>query len=76
VLGLGEAPANPHNRERGTFIEVGGVVQPGPAPRLQGTPAPSPRAPRREGEDGDALLGELGLSADEIANLRTRKILL
>jgi alpha-methylacyl-CoA racemase len=76
VLGLGEAPAHPHNRERSTFIAVDGVVQPGPAPRLEGTPAPLPRPPRREGEDGEAILAEFGFLKAEIAALRTRKVLL
>jgi alpha-methylacyl-CoA racemase len=76
VLGLGEAPDHPHNRERGTFIEVGGVAQPGPAPRLQGTPSPPPRAPREEGADGAMILAELGLSTAEIASLRDEKVLL
>jgi alpha-methylacyl-CoA racemase len=46
VLSLGEAPAHPHNRERSTFVEVGGIVEPAPAPRFSrtppGTPSPSP----------------------------------
>jgi alpha-methylacyl-CoA racemase len=76
VLGLGEAPTHPHNHERGTFIDVGGVVQPGPAPRLQRTPPPPPRPPRPEGADGDAVLAELGLTATEVALLREQKVLL
>src|SRR5690606_38417032 len=38
VLEPGEAPDHPHNRERGTFVEVGGVMQPAPAPRFSRTP--------------------------------------
>ena len=34
VLTMDEAPAHPHNIERGTFIELNGVVQPAPAPRF------------------------------------------
>ena len=37
VLSMAEAPAHPHNAARGTFIEVGGVVQPAPAPRYSVT---------------------------------------
>ena len=44
VLDWDEAPRHPHNVARGTFVEVDGVVQPAPAPRLQGTPAAPPRA--------------------------------
>ena len=43
VLSLAEAPSHPHNVARGTFIEVGGVVQPAPAPRFMATPAPPVR---------------------------------
>lgn len=45
VLGFDEAVAHPHNRERGTFIEVGGVFQPAPAPRYSATPCDPPRQP-------------------------------
>jgi alpha-methylacyl-CoA racemase len=47
VLSAAEAPGHPHNRARGTFVEVGGVTQPRPAPLLQGSTAPSktPRPP-------------------------------
>jgi len=38
VLGLGQAPAHPHNVARGTFVEHDGVVQPAPAPRFSRTP--------------------------------------
>ena len=37
VLTMSEAAAHPHNVDRGTFIEVGGVVQPAPAPRFSRT---------------------------------------
>ena len=43
VLTMAEAPAHPHNAARGTFVEVGGVLQPAPAPRFSATPAPHPR---------------------------------
>lgn len=45
VLSLTEAPRHPHNAARKTFIEAGGVVQPAPAPRFSGTPAPPVRMP-------------------------------
>jgi len=45
VLGFDEAVAHPHNRERGTFIELGGVLQPAPAPRYSATPCDPPRQP-------------------------------
>jgi alpha-methylacyl-CoA racemase len=39
VLTMGEAPAHPHMAARGTFVEVDGVTQPGPAPRFSRTPS-------------------------------------
>lgn len=38
VLDVGEAPEHPHNKARGTFVELEGVVQPAPAPRFSRTP--------------------------------------
>lgn len=43
VLAPTEAHRHPHNAARGTFVEVGGQVQPAPAPRFDRTPAPPPR---------------------------------
>jgi alpha-methylacyl-CoA racemase len=37
VLGLGEAPQHPHNVARGAFVDIGGIVQPAPAPRFSRT---------------------------------------
>ncbi|MEV5407343.1 CaiB/BaiF CoA-transferase family protein [Thermopolyspora sp. NPDC052614] len=34
VLSMSEAPEHPHNRARGTFVEVAGLTQAAPAPRL------------------------------------------
>ena len=38
VLTMAEAPAHPHNRARGTFVNVNGLTQPAPAPRFSRTP--------------------------------------
>ncbi|MCO8269516.1 CoA transferase [Actinoplanes sp. TRM 88003] len=45
VLTPAEAPAHPHNRARRTFVDVDGVTQPAPAPRLSRTPASEPQPP-------------------------------
>jgi alpha-methylacyl-CoA racemase len=70
VLSMSEAPAHPHNAARGTFVEVGGHVQPAPAPRYSGTPNAAPRPSGRTGSDTDALLVELGFDAARIAALK------
>jgi alpha-methylacyl-CoA racemase len=76
VLSLGEAPANLHNRSRGTFFNVDGVLQPGPAPRYSATRCEPPSPPRREGADNESILAELGYGAAEIAGLRASGVFL
>lgn len=71
VLSISEAPEHPHNKERGTFVEVAGVVQPAPAPRFSRTEASIQRPPSHAGQHTDEILGELGLSADDISQLRS-----
>src|SRR5262245_21629335 len=51
VLSVFEAPHHPHNKARGTFVEVDGVVQPAPAPRFSRTVPEVSHAARRPGED-------------------------
>jgi alpha-methylacyl-CoA racemase len=71
VLSPAEAPDHPHNRARGTFTEVAGVVQPAPAPRFSATPSSIRRPPPNPGQHGDEALGEWGLDEGEIAALRS-----
>jgi alpha-methylacyl-CoA racemase len=70
VLSAAEAPGHPYNASRGTFADVGGLVQPAPAPRFGRSPASVPSAPPRPGADTDAVLAELGCATAEIAALR------
>lgn len=70
VLTPDEAPRHPHNVQRGTFIEVDGVTQPGPAPRFSVTPTSGPGGPVFPGRDTDAVLQSLGFSQEDISKLR------
>jgi alpha-methylacyl-CoA racemase len=71
VLSMDEAPEHPHNRLRETFIEVGGVVQPAPAPRFSQTPAGVSRPPAHAGQHTDEVLGDWGFDDKEISALRS-----
>jgi len=73
VLSMGEAYQHPHNVARGTFVEVAGKLQPGPAPRFSRTPAEISRPPSHAGQHTDEALTEWGFSAEEIARLRQKK---
>ena len=70
VLTYEEAPDHPHLAARGTFTEVGGVVQPAPAPRFSATPTDTPTPPVVAGAQTDAILTELGYAPAEIESLR------
>jgi alpha-methylacyl-CoA racemase len=70
VLRMDEAPDHPHLRERATFVEVDGVVQPAPAPRFSRTPAASPGAPVRAGQQTSDVLTTWGFRPDEVDQLR------
>jgi formyl-CoA transferase len=90
VLGAAKVPAgkvytakdiaeDPHYRARdmiltqqtreGYEVEVPGIV-----PKLMGTPGSVRSAAPRLGEDTDAVLREIGLTGDQIAALRARKV--
>lgn len=70
VLTMHEATRHPHNVERSTFIEVAGAVQPAPAPRFSRTPAFVDLPPQLAGANTDEALGQWGVSAEELAELR------
>ncbi|WP_238009320.1 CaiB/BaiF CoA-transferase family protein [Dactylosporangium sp. AC04546] len=69
VVSLAEAPHHPQLRARGTFAEIGGVVQPAPAPRFSGTPSGLPQPPPAPGQHGAEILREAGFGAAEIGDL-------
>lgn len=70
VLGLSEAGTHPHAKARNSFVEVDGVIQPGPAPRFSRTKPVIQRPPVKPGEHTEAILTECGLGTAEIADLR------
>ena len=75
VLTIAEAPHHPHNVARGSFIEIDGVVQPGPAPRFSRTPAGHPSPPRGLGEGSRAALADWGIPLEKIDGLFSRGVL-
>ncbi len=57
-----EAHKHPHNVARGSFVEVDGLVQPGPAPKFSRTKPEIAHGPAKKGADTDTILKELGIS--------------
>ncbi len=75
VLSFGEAPQHPHLRARGTFVEIDGIVQAGPAPRFSRSVPNIPTPPRAiTPENTDASLAAW-LSPEKIAALRTSGVI-
>jgi alpha-methylacyl-CoA racemase len=67
VLSLREAAEHPHLAKRETFIEVGGVVQPAPAPRFSRTASAQPDTPPALGQDTRDVLTAWGV--EDVAGL-------
>lgn len=76
VLSMLEAPDHKQNKARGTYIEIDGVVQPAPAPRFSRTKPEVRHGARRAGIDGESILGSVGFSSDQIAELRRSGVLM
>ncbi|MGA3308768.1 MAG: CaiB/BaiF CoA-transferase family protein [Xanthobacteraceae bacterium] len=75
VLTMEEAPHHPHNIARGSFIELDGVVQPGPAPRFSRTPSGRPTPPQEPGEGSRAALADWGIANERIEALLAAGVL-
>ncbi|WP_304166959.1 CaiB/BaiF CoA-transferase family protein [Phenylobacterium aquaticum] len=71
VLDLDEAPKHKHNVARQTFVELGGVVQPAPAPRFSETPGAIQGPPPAIGAHDREALSDWGFSPDAIEALKT-----
>lgn len=70
VLDLDEALEHPHNRARGTFLEIEGLVQPAPAPRFSRTAPEVQGPPPLAGEHTEPALRDWGFREEEIEGLR------
>ena len=71
VLDLAEVDAHHHASARAAYVEVAGVVQPGPAPRLSDTPGAVRRPPPAAGAHTDEVLAEwLDLQPSDTDKLR------
>ena len=71
-----EAVDHPHNRTRGTFMELGGVPQPAPAPRFSRTPGAVHGPASHAGDDAERALESWGFDPSEVVELRERGVLL
>jgi alpha-methylacyl-CoA racemase len=69
VLSLSEAPAHPHNRARGTFVELAGVIQPAPAPRFSATPSRIQWPPAPVNRGAWQVLEDWGVGDEDLAKL-------
>jgi alpha-methylacyl-CoA racemase len=70
VLSLDEAPLHPHNRVRGTFVELGGAFQPTPQPQFSATPGAIQGPAPESGQDWATTLADWGVSDAMIATLK------
>lgn len=73
VLSFEEAAEHPHNRARGSFVEVEEVVQPSPAPKFSRTPSAQPTGAPNFGENTEEGLKSWGFSSEEIGDLLAKK---
>jgi len=69
VLSFTEATRHPHNVARGTFVEVDGVVQPGPAPRFSRTPVRVRSGPSGPAREAVETLGDWDIPREDVLRL-------
>lgn len=75
VLTFAEASRHPHLVDRGTYVEVDGLVQPSAAPRFSAHPAAPPEAPRLPGQDTRWVLETYAPSLD-VDDLLEREVVM
>lgn len=66
VLSFAAAADHPHNKARGTFVDIDGVTQPAPAPRFAETPSEIQGPPPEVGQQTEAILRAAGFAKNEI----------
>jgi alpha-methylacyl-CoA racemase len=70
VLSYDEAINHPHNVARKTFVDVQGVMQPGPAPRFSRTKGEIKFPPPDNSDDKGSVFKEWGFDDNEIETLK------
>lgn len=75
VLDLSETHSYPFNKERGTFVQYEGIVQPAPAPRFSRTSTEIQGPPDEPGRHTHQVLREWGFTEIELRDLYDRKVL-
>jgi alpha-methylacyl-CoA racemase len=69
LLTLSETAGHPHTAHRRTIVDVGGIRQAAPAPRLSRTPGLLGRPPAPFGQDTVEVLTDWGISAERVQEL-------
>ena len=69
VLNMAESISHPHNVQRGTFVNIDGIVQPAPAPRFSRTEAVVKGPPCRSGQHSQEVLSDWGFTEEEVQAL-------
>jgi alpha-methylacyl-CoA racemase len=69
ILGLDEVRDHPHNRERELLIELDGLLQPAPTPRLSRTPGKALQPGKPRGAHTREVLEQLGYESEEVEAL-------
>lgn len=65
VLALEELASHPHHQARRSFVEIGGVMHPAPAPRFSRTPGEIAGPPAPAGAAGAGAIASWGLDAKD-----------
>ena len=72
MLSWSEARRHPQSISRKSYLAVGEVEQPAPAPRYSRTPAAVRAAPPERGQGGRQALSEWGFSEEQVRSLQSR----